>query len=72
MLSRFNIGISQQLPVLGGPAALLILWVRKLKLSEVCSHGRFQSYRMADVGLSWGLHVELRGLAARCVWGSPS
>ena len=26
---------------------------------------------MEDVGLSWGLHVELRGLAVRSVW-SPS
>ena len=70
-LSRVNVGISRQLPVLGGPAALLILWVRKSNLSEVYSHGRFQSCGMEDVGLSWGLHVELRGLAVRSVW-SPS
>ena len=60
------------LPVLGGPAAVLILQVRKLKLSEVYSHGRFQSSGVEDEGLSWGLHVELRGLAARRVCGSPS
>lgn len=70
-LSRVNIGISRQLPVLGGPAALLILWVRKSNLSEVYSHGRFQSCGMEDVGPSWGLHMELRGLAVRSVW-SPS
>ena len=40
-----------------------LLILKDLKFGQSCG--------MEDVGLSWGLHVELRGLAARSVW-SPS